>query len=840
MNEQYRKHVAEREALGIPPLPLSAEQVEELTKLLVNPPQGMEKELLYLLAERVSPGVGASAKVKADFLAKIAKYELISPILSAQYAIELLGTMLGGYNVPYLVSFLDDEKISGDAAKALKRIILVGSYFDDVKAKTATGNPFARELMESWASAEWFTSQPPLPDEMQFVVYKVNGEVNTDDLSPASQAGTRPDIPLHSLSMGQKRFPNGVGDIAFQRLLGNNVVFVADILGTGSSRKSATNSLMWHIGRDIPHVPNKRRGGVVIARKIAPIFFSTFEDSGGLPIQADVTHLSTGQAIIIEPHTGQIKNKIGDILAQFELHPATIPDEYRAGGRLNLLIGRKLTAAAEEALKTSRETVFISTPMPEKHVKGYTLAQKIIGRACGKDGVVPREKCEPRISAVGSQDTTGPMTADEMMEFACMNFEADMVMQSFCHTAAYPTEKDKAMHFSLYKFFTDRGGLALKPGDGIIHSWLNRLILPDEVGTGGDSHTRFPLGISFPAGSGLVAFAATFGFMPLDMPESVLVSFQGDLRAGITIRDIVNAIPLTALKQGLLTIDGKTNIFAGRIMEFEGISGINPEQAFELTCASAERSAAAATIALDEESIAKYLRSNIALMKSLIADGYESSKAIEKRISAVETWLKHPSLLKRDSNAEWTAQLDINLDEIVEPVVACPNHPDNVRTLSEIAGAKIDEVFIGSCMTNIGHYRAASHILKSAKHLGVKRIWIAPPTRMDAKQLEDEGAMKIFERIECKIEVPGCSLCMGNQARVADGAVVFSTSTRNFDERMGAGAQIYLGSAELAAVVALLGRIPTTEEYFHYYEKCIQRHRDEIYRMLDFSEIYKK
>lgn len=840
MNEQYRKHVAEREALGIPPLPLSAEQVEELTKLLVNPPHRAEQELLDLLSERIAPGVGAPAKAKADFLAKIAKGEISSPVLTQQDAIGLLGTMLGGYNVPYLVSFLDDEKLASSAVKALKHIILIGSYFDDVKAKMASGNPFARDVMESWASAEWFTSQPPMPDEMQFIVYKVSGEVNTDDLSPASQAITRPDIPLHALSMGQKRFPNGVRDISFQRLLGNNVVFVADILGTGSSRKSATNSLMWHIGNDIPHVPNKRRGGVVIAKKIAPIFFSTFEDSGGLPIQADVTHLSTGQTIIIEPHTGQIKNKIGDILAQFELHPATISDEYRAGGRLNLLIGRKLTAAAQEALNKPKTSIFISTPSPEKHAKGYTLAQKIVGRACGKDGVLPHEKCEPRISTVGSQDTTGPMTADEMMEFACLNFDANMVMQSFCHTAAYPTEKDKAMHFSLWKFFTERGGLALKPGDGIIHSWLNRLILPDEVGTGGDSHTRFPLGISFPAGSGLVAFAATFGFMPLDMPESVLVSFRGELRTGITLRDVVNAIPLIAMKQGLLTLDGTTNIFAGRIMEFEGISGINPEQAFELTCASAERSAAAATIALDEESIAKYLHSNVALMKSLIADGYESSKAIEKRISAIESWLGNPEILKRDESAEFAEKIEIDLHVINEPIVACPNHPDNVKTLSEIAGVKIDEVFIGSCMTNIGHFRAASHILKSAEHIGVKRLWIVPPTRMDRKKLEDEGAMKIFEHLGASIEIPGCSLCMGNQARVADGAVVFSTSTRNFDDRMGSGAQVYLGSAELAAVVAVLGRIPTTEEYFHYYEKGIERHRDTIYKMLDFSEIYKK
>jgi aconitate hydratase 2/2-methylisocitrate dehydratase len=843
MNKKYREHVAERAKLGIPPLPLSSEQVEELVRMVKEPPQNAGEELLDMLTNRVPPGVNPAAGVKADFLASVAEAKAASPLISPTRAVELLGTMLGGYNVPHLVRFLDSNELAGAAAEALKVTLSVLGDFASVKDRMNRGNAFARDVMKSWAEAEWFTSMPTLPQKMKLKVYRVDGEVNTDDLSPAGHASTRSDIPLHALSMGQERFPDGTEVIAEFRSEGYDVAFVSDVLGTGSSRKSATNSMIWHIGQDIPHVPNKRRGGVVIAAQIAPIYFSTFEDSGGLPIQADPSRLTMGQVIIVEPHAGRITDENGKQLATFKLSPVTLPDEFRAGGRLWLIIGRRRAEAAREALSLPATSVFMAAPKVEKKSAGFTLAQKLVGRACGKDGVMPGEKCEPGISTVGSQDTTGSMTADELMELGCLRFQADLVMQSFCHTAAYPTDKDKRMHSRLTEFFADREGVVLRPGDGIIHSWINRLLVPDQVGTGGDSHTRFPMGISFPAGSGLVAFAGAMGFMPLEMPESVLVRFSGEFRGGITLRDLVNTIPLAAMREGLLSRygEGTENVFNGRILEMEGLPRLAAEQAFELTCASAERSAAAATIELDIEQVVKYLESNIALMRFLIDQEYEYAETLRRRIRTVETWLANPSLLKRDDRADFAAEIHVDLNAITEPVVACPNHPDNVRTLSDAAGAKVDEVFIGSCMTNIGLFRAAAKILSAADSpLGVKRLWITPPTRMDLKQLEREGLIEEFRNLGARVEIPGCSLCMGNQARVEDDAVVFSTSTRNFDNRVGSGAQVYLGSAELGALVARLGRLPKPGEYFSEYERCIAPSREEVYRVLDFSKMVLK
>ncbi len=839
MDEAYREHAAERAALGIPPRPLSAEQVADLAARLPETPGEGGERLLELLLQRVPPGVDPAAEVKAAFLADVASGRVAVPVLTPEAAVGYLGTMLGGYNVPFLVRFLDDTRLAPCAAEALKDTILVFENFDAVREMAERGNRFAREVLESWAGAEWFNRRDPLPGEIQLRVFRVEGEVNTDDLSPAPHAPTRPDIPLHARSMGETRFPGGIETIRAFREEGAEVAFVADVLGTGSSRKSATNSLLWHIGRDIPFVPNKRRGGVALAGRIAPIFFTTMEDAGGLPVQADVSGLATGDRIRFLPHEGRIEREDGSPLAPVRLEPRTLLNEVRAGGRVNLLIGRKLSARACEALGRDASTLFAEAAAPEApEGRGYTLAQKLVGRACGRDGVLPGETCEPRMSTVGSQDTTGPMTRDELTELACLRFQADLVMQSFCHTAAYPTETDAAMHASLPDFITGRGGVALRPGDGIIHSWLNRLLLPDTVGTGGDSHTRFPLGISFPAGSGLVAFAAALGSMPLDMPESVLVRLEGDRRAGITLRDVVNAIPLAGIERGLIDRPGEggRNVFNSRIQEIEGTEGLTVEQAFELSCASAERSAAAATVALSEARVAEYLRSNAALIRRLLDGGYADAEALRRRLAAMEAWLKSPSLLRRDASAAFHEEMTLDLAAIDEPVLACPNNPDSVRKLSALAGTPVDEVFLGSCMTNIGHFRMAARILEDAGGgLAVKRLWVTPPTRMDRDRLEAEGVLAVFHAAGARIEIPGCSLCMGNQARVDDDAVVVSTSTRNFDNRMGTGAKVYLASAVLAAFVAVTGRLPEPEAYFAAWERAIGDDEAELARPLDFS-----
>jgi aconitate hydratase 2/2-methylisocitrate dehydratase len=839
MNQSYESHVRERAAQGIPPLPLTAEQTGEVCRSLVNPEIGQDATLADLLAERVPPGVDPAAKIKAEFLAAIARGDQESHFLLPEKAVELLGAMLGGYNIPRLIELLDDVRLAPLAAKALKHTVFIFDNFKTVDELRQRGNKFAKELMESWAAAEWFTSLPELPKKIKVKIFKVDGETNTDDLSPAGHAPSRPDIPLHALSMGETRFPGGVAEIAKFRTEGFDVAFVGDTVGTGSSRKSATNSMIWHIGQDIPFIPNKRRGGVVIGEQIAPIFFNTFEDSGGLPIRCKVDKLKTGQAVTIDTKAGKILGESGEVLATFKLTPVTMADEYRAGGRVPLIIGRKLTAAARGAMGKSPSDVFAMVPpLPKQKGQGYTLAQKIVGRACGVDGVLPGETCEPKMTTVGSQDTTGPMTRDEMTELACLKFQADFTMQSFCHTAAYPKDKDKKMHTTLPGFFTERGGVALKPGDGIIHSWLNRFILPDTVGTGGDSHTRFPTGISFPAGSGLVAFAAALGIMPLDMPESTLVKVTGKFNDGITLRDLVNAIALIGIEKGLVDRPGAgaKNIFNGTILEIEGMPELTVEQAFELTCASAERSAAAGTVALGLESVVQYIKSNIALMKKLTREAYRDVETLEKRIAEAQAWVDNPKLLTRDDHAEFLATLEIDLASITEPVVACPNNPDNVQRLSAIAGDEIDEVFIGSCMTNIGHFRAAAKILAGCE-LKVKRLWLTPPTRMDRQQLEKEGVIAEFEKIGARVEIPGCSLCMGNQARVENDARVFGTSTRNFNNRLGDGAQVYLGSAELAAVVAKYGLVPTVAEYLAEYDKCVKPAREEIYRYLNFHEM---
>jgi aconitate hydratase 2/2-methylisocitrate dehydratase len=819
-------------------LPLSPEETEEVCKLLENPPAGKEELLLSLLRNRISPGVDASAKVKAAWLTKVAEREISSPLLSKTEAVFLLGTMLGGYNIEPLLGFLEDEELAGESAKALKQIILVYSAFDKV-VEMSKSNRYAKEVLTSWADGEWFLSRPKFPEKLSLKVFKVDGEVNTDDLSPAKYAWNRPDIPFHALSMGETKFPGGIDTIREFRNEGHRVAFVADVVGTGSSRKSATNSLLWHIGEDIPFVPNKHKEGVVIGSLIAPIFFNTVEDSGGLPLVCDVAKMKTGDILSIDTKSQTIANEAGDVIASFEFQPATIKDEYRAGGRLSLIIGRSLTAKARQALGKDEADFFtiLERPTPEPG-RGYSLAQKIVEKACGLEGILPGAACDVKMTTVGSQDTTGPMTADELKELACMEFQADLFMQSFCHTAAYPKPADVKMHKSLTEFITERKGVALRPGDGIIHSWMNRFLVPDTLGTAGDSHTRFPIGLSFPAGSGLVAFAGALGFMPLDMPDSVLVKFKGELNPGITLRDVVNAIPYFAIQEGLLTVakEGKKNIFNGRIIEMEGLPNLEVEQAFELTNATAERSAAGGTVALSSESVSKYLRSNIALMKRMITDGYQNANTLQRRIEACQEWLEKPVLLRRDDNAKYTAVLEINLANIKEPIVACPNDPDDVRLLSDVSGDKIDEIFIGSCMTNIGHFRAAGKIFEGAGYLNT-RIWLTPPTKMDRAQLMKEGYYSIYSSIGARTEIPGCSLCMGNQARVRPGVTIISTSTRNFDNRMGDKARVYLGSAELAAVAALSGKLPNPEEYFAVFKEKILPHEDEVYRRHQFDEM---
>ena len=829
MLEAYRKAAAEREALGIPALPLTAQQTADLAELLKNPPAGEGEFLLDLLTHRVPAGVDDAAKVKASFLAAVAEGSVQSPLVSPEKAVELLGTMLGGYNIHPLIELLDNEKLAPIAANGLKHTLLMFDSFHDVQEKAEKGNVHAQAVLKSWADAEWFTSRPKVPEKITVTVFKVDGETNTDDLSPAPDAWTRPDIPLHALAMLKNPregiTPDKPGEIGPIKLLnelkakGHPVAYVGDVVGTGSSRKSATNSVIWHTGEDIPFIPNKRFGGVCLGGKIAPIFFNTQEDSGALPIEVDVSALKMGDVVDILPYEGKIV-KNSETVAQFELKSQVLLDEVQAGGRINLIIGRGLTAKAREALKLPASTVFRLPQAPAESNAGYTLAQKMVGRACGLPegkGVRPGTYCEPRMTTVGSQDTTGPMTRDELKDLACLGFSADLVMQSFCHTAAYPKPVDVKTHKTLPEFISTRGGVSLRPGDGVIHSWLNRLLLPDTVGTGGDSHTRFPIGISFPAGSGLVAFAAATGVMPLDMPESVLVRFSGSLQPGVTLRDLVNAIPLYAIKQGLLTVAkaGKKNIFSGRILEIEGLPDLKVEQAFELTDASAERSAAGCTVKLNKEPIIEYMKSNIVLMKNMIADGYQDARTLERRIKAMEKWLANPELL--------------------EPIIACPNDPDDVCFMSEKSGTKIDEVFIGSCMTNIGHFRAASKLLEGKSDIPV-RLWVAPPTKMDAHQLSDEGHYGVLGRAGARMEMPGCSLCMGNQAQVHEGATVMSTSTRNFPNRLGKNTNVFLGSAELAAICSKLGKIPTVEEY-RANIGIINENGDQIYRYMNFNEI---
>jgi aconitate hydratase 2/2-methylisocitrate dehydratase len=838
MLEAYRKMEQERAKAGVPPLPLTPAEVGEVCQALEKT-SGKDGEVLRgLLEDRVAPGVDPAAKVKAEWLAAAAKGEVQAPAVPRREAVRILGSMLGGYNVGPLVMALSDKTIAAAAAEALKRTILVYGRFESI-VEMSKSNPLAKSVLESWAAGEWFLAREAFPETLTVKVYKVDGEINTDDFSPAGHAPTRPDIPLHAQSMGEKRFPGGNEVMRTFREEGHRVAFVADVVGTGSSRKSACNSLMWHIGEDIPFVPNKRRGGVVIGGLIAPIFFNTTEDSGGLPLLADVTKMRTGDILTLDFKAGAVRDAAGAELSKLEVKPATLKDEFRAGGRLNLIIGRQLTAKARQALGLGPADFFTAVENPKPGpAQGYTLAQKIVGRACGLDGVLPGTACEPHMTTVGSQDTTGPMTADELTELACLEFQADLFMQSFCHTAAYPKPADAKMHKTLPPFMVARKGVSLKPGDGVIHSWLNRLILPDTVGTGGDSHTRFPIGISFPAGSGLVAFAGALGFMPLDMPESVLVRFKGRMNPGITLRDVVNAIPYFAIRKGLLTVEkkGKKNVFNGCVIEIEGLEDLTGDQAYELTDASAERSAAACVIALKEQRVADYLRSNVALMEKMIEEGYESAETLRRRISACRAWLDKPTLLKADPHAEYKAVVEIDLADITEPLVACPNDPDDVRPLSAIAGDPVQEVFIGSCMTNIGQFRAAGRILDKAG-LPPARVWLTPPTKMDAAQLKREGFYAVFAGFGGRTEIPGCSLCMGNQARVAPGTTVFSTSTRNFDHRMGDNTRVYLGSSELAALTALKGRIPTVEEYMTVMKEKVLPEADEIYRYLEFHKM---
>ena len=819
MITEYLKHKHEREAQGIPPKPLTDKQVQALTGLLQNPARQEESLLLDLITNRVPAGVDEAAEVKAAFLYDIAQKKYQSPLISPQKSVFLLSTMGGGYNVAPLIDLLDDADLAQDAADALSQSILIFDAFDEIFEKSKN-NTFARQVIDAWADAQWFTQKSMLPKKMTCTVFKVEGEINTDDFSPASEAWSRPDIPLHALSMLASRTPDHtIETIKKLKQKGFPLAFVGDVVGTGSSRKSAANSVIWHIGEDIPFIPNKRRGGVVIGATIAPIFFNSLEDSGALPIECDVSRIKHGDTIHIFPYENRIvrTNNGSDTdeeLAQFQLKTNVIADEVRAGGRIPLIIGRTLTEKARTALGRSSSDVFENPPVCKMPVKGYTQAQKMVGRACGCSGILPGEYCEPKITTVGSQDTTGPMTRDEIKELACLQFSADLVMQSFCHTAAYPKAVDIKMQNSLHEFIKNRGGVALLPGDGIIHAWLNRMLLPDTVGTGGDSHTRFPIGISFPAGSGLIAFAAALGFMPLDMPESVLVRFTGDLQPGITLRDVVNAVPYAAIDKGLLTVkkEGKKNIFAGRIIEFEGWPELSVVQAYELTNASAERSAAASTIDLSTEAVADFLTDNINVLKDLITAGYGDAVTIQRRIDAIEQWLKKPELIKRDADAVYAAELEVNLSDIKEPILACPNDPDDVRLLSDVAGTPIDEVFIGSCMTGFSHFHEVAEILKGQKNLAT-RLWMTPATRLDALELKNDGRFSVFGATGARLETPGCSLCMGNQARVADGTTVMSTSTRNFPNRMGDDTNVYLGSAQLSAICAVMGKIPTVYEY---------------------------
>jgi len=853
MLQAYRQHVAERAALGIPPLPLSAKQTGELIDLLKAPPAGEEAFLVDLITHRVPAGVDDAAKVKASYLAAVAHGTETCALISREKATELLGTMLGGYNIHPLIDLLDDAAVAGVAAAGLKNTLLMFDQFHDVKEKADRGNTHAKAVLQSWADAEWFTTRPEVPQSLTVAIFKVTGETNTDDLSPAPDAWSRPDIPLHALAMLKNPRPGITpeeegkrGPVKFIETLrerGHLVAYVGDVVGTGSSRKSATNSVLWFTGEDIPFVPNKRFGGVCLGAKIAPIFYNTMEDAGALPIELDVSKMEMGDVVELRPYDGQaLKN--GQVIAEFKVKSDVLFDEVRAGGRIPLIIGRGLTAKAREALGLPPSTLFRLPQNPADTKRGFSLAQKMVGRACGlpavngqQQGVRPGTYCEPRMTSVGSQDTTGPMTRDELKDLACLGFSADLVMQSFCHTAAYPKPVDVKMHHELPDFISTRGGISLRPGDGVIHSWLNRFLLPDTVGTGGDSHTRFPIGISFPAGSGLVAFAAATGVMPLDMPESVLVRFKGKMQPGVTLRDLVNAIPLYAIKAGLLTVEkkGKKNIFSGRILEIEGLPDLKVEQAFELSDASAERSAAGCTVHLNKEPIIEYITSNITLMKWMIATGYADARTLQRRIAAQEAWLANPQLLKGDADADYAAVIEIDLADVHEPIVACPNDPDDVKTLSEVAGAKIDEVFIGSCMTNIGHFRAASKLLEGKRDIPVK-LWVAPPTKMDAKQLTEEGHYGVLGTAGARMEMPGCSLCMGNQAQVKEGATVFSTSTRNFPNRLGKNANVYLGSAELAAICSRLGKIPTKQEYLTDVG-VINQHGDTIYKYMNFDQI---
>ena len=848
MLEAYREHVAERASLGIPPKPLNAEQVAGLIELLKAPPAGEEEFLLNLISTRVPPGVDEAAYVKASFLSALLRGEASSPLIDRSAAVKLLGNMHGGYNIETLVGLLNDAELAAAAATELKHTLLMFDAFHDVADLASNGNAHASAVMQSWADGEWFTDSPDVPESIKTVVFKVTGETNTDDLSPAPDAWSRPDIPLHALAMykmtrdglepeehGVKGPMQQVEDIKSRGL---PVTFVGDVVGTGSSRKSATNSVLWFFGDDMDGVPNKRGGGICIGNKVAPIFYNTMEDAGALVFEAPVDDLGMGDVIEIRPYDGKILNEAGDVLSEFELKSDVLLDEVRAGGRINLIIGRGLTTRAREALGLGETDLFRKPEQPKASSKGFTLGQKMVGRACGVEGVRPGTYCEPAMTTVGSQDTTGPMTRDELKDLACLGFSADLTMQSFCHTAAYPKPVDIDTQHSLPDFIMTRGGVSLRPGDGIIHSWLNRMLLPDTVGTGGDSHTRFPMGISFPAGSGLVAFAAATGVMPLDMPESVLVRFKGEMQPGITLRDLVHAIPYYAIQEGLLTVEkkGKKNIFSGRILEIEGLNDLTVEQAFELSDASAERSAAGCTIDLSEDSVTEYLRSNIVLLRSMIADGYGDARTLERRARKMEEWLDSPSLMRADADAEYAAVIEIDLAEVTEPVVCAPNDPDDARLLSQVAGDSVDEVFIGSCMTNIGHFRAAGKLLQEHKGGIATRMWIVPPTKMDEHQLMQEGYYNIYGAAGARTEMPGCSLCMGNQARVAANSTVLSTSTRNFPNRLGDGANVYLTSAELASVGAIIGRLPTPEEYQEYAAK-LDTMSDEIYRYLNFDQI---
>ena len=857
MLETYRKHVAERAAEGVVPKPLNAEQTAALIELIKQPPAGEEAFIIDLLENRIPAGVDEAAYIKAGFLAAITKGETSSPILTAERATELLGTMLGGYNIAPLIDLLDNEQLAPTAAKALSHTLLIFDAFHDVEEKaktmfvldennnridTGVGQYYAEQVLRSWANAEWFTAKPAVPKKLTVTVFKVTGETNTDDLSPAPDAWSRPDIPLHAkamLKMPREGITNAELQIEVLKEKGFPVAYIGDVVGTGSSRKSATNSVLWFTGRDMPFIPNKREGGVCIGGKIAPIFFNTMEDSGALPFECDVSAMAMGDVIDIYPYLGVVKHHdVDEVLCRFELKTDVLLDEVQAGGRIPLIIGRGLTDRARKTLGLGASEIFVRSVDKADSGKGYTLAQKMVGKACGVAGVSPNTYCEPKMTTVGSQDTTGPMTRDELKDLACLGFSADLVLQSFCHTAAYPKPIDVTMHHSLPDFIMNRGGVALRPADGIIHSWLNRMLLPDTVGTGGDSHTRFPIGISFPAGSGLVAFAAATGVMPLDMPESVLVRFTGEMQAGITLRDLVNAIPYVALQRGLLTLDkkGKKNVFSGRILEIEGLPDLKVEQAFELSDASAERSAGGCTVRLNEAPIREYLNSNITLLRWMIAQGYGDVRTIERRIKAMQDWLDNPVLLEADADAEYFEVIEINMSDIKEPLLACPNDPDDIKPLSEVAGTKIDEVFLGSCMTNIGHFRAAGKLLEQQKGELPSKLWIAPPTKMDESQLTKEGYYDTFAKAGARTEMPGCSLCMGNQARVAKNATVVSTSTRNFPNRLGDGANVYLSSAELAAVCSILGKIPSVAEYMSYAGQ-INATADDTYRYLNFNQM---